>query len=201
VVNDVLYAVTLHQSLVALDPDTGWQIWVYRHKHEGRLPRGVAYWPGGKSAPSQLVFGTFDGFLLFVEAKTGTLVREIDLKASMKDEKKYPNSHYGLSGAPMVYKNVIITGSHTHDAPSLGPPGDAGLGCANGEASVDVPFRPATGRARTRYLAQRVRKGKLDRAFGRERMDNRFRGYENRDRLYEVRFAIDRLIWGRSPRE
>jgi len=25
----------------------------------------------------------------------------------------------------MIYKNVIITGSHTQDAPSLGPPGDA----------------------------------------------------------------------------
>ncbi len=125
VVNGVLYAVTLHQSLVALDPDTGRQIWIYRHKHEGRPPRGIAYWPGDKAARAQLVFGTFDGFLVFVDAKTGMLVREIDLKAGMKDEKKYPNSHYGLSAAPMVYKNVIITGSHTQDAPSLGPPGDA----------------------------------------------------------------------------
>src|ERR1019366_10176345 len=99
---------------------TGKQIWVYTHKHEGRPPRGIAYWPGDKTAPAQLIFGTWDGFLVFVDATAGTLVREIDLKAGMKDEKKYPNSHYGLSAAPMVYKNVIITGSHTQDAPSLG---------------------------------------------------------------------------------
>jgi quinoprotein glucose dehydrogenase len=131
VVNGVLYAVTVHQSLVALDPETGREIWVYRHNHPGRPPRGIAYWPGDKDNSARIIFGTFDGFLLAVDAKTGKLFPgfgnngEIDLKAGMKDEKKYPNSHYGLSAAPMVYKNVVITGSHTQDAPSLGPPGDA----------------------------------------------------------------------------
>lgn len=131
VVNGVMYAVTVHQSLVALEPETGKQIWVYKHKHEGRPPRGIAYWPGDKENPARIIFGTWDGFLIAVDTKTGKPVPgfgnqgEIDLKAGMKDEKKYPNSHYGLSAAPMIYKNVIITGSHTQDAPSLGPPGDA----------------------------------------------------------------------------
>jgi glucose dehydrogenase len=131
VVNGIMYAVTGHQSLVALDPETGKQIWVYKHNHGGRPPRGIAYWPGDKDNPARIVFGTFDGFLVEVDVKTGKAISafanqgELDLKAGMKDQAKYPNSHYGLSGAPVVYKNVVITGSHTQDAPSLGPPGDA----------------------------------------------------------------------------
>ncbi len=35
----------------------------------------------------------------------------------MKDQAKYPNWHYGLSGAALVYKNVVITGSHTQRMP------------------------------------------------------------------------------------
>lgn len=131
VVNGVMYAVTVHDTLVALDPDTGKTIWIYKHNHAGRPPRGIAYWPGDRQDPSRIFFGTFDGFLVAVDCKTGKPVPgfgnngEIDLKAGMKDPVKYPSSHYGLSAAPMVYKNVVITGSHTQDAPSLGPPGDA----------------------------------------------------------------------------
>ena len=73
VVNGVMYAVTIHQSLVALDPQTGKAIWVYRHNHAGRPPRGIAYWPGDKDNPARIIFGTFDGFLLAVDAKTGKL--------------------------------------------------------------------------------------------------------------------------------
>ena len=41
----------------------------------------------------------------------------------MKDH--YPDVHYGLSGAPVIYKNLATTGSHTQDSPSLGRRGDA----------------------------------------------------------------------------
>lgn len=131
VINGVMYLVTKHQTLVALEPETGKPIWVYKHNHAGRPPRGIAYWPGDKENPARILFGTFDGFLVAVDVKTGQAIPafgnhgEIDLKAGMKDPVKYPNSHYGLSGAPVVYKNVVVTGSHTQDAPSLGPPGDA----------------------------------------------------------------------------
>jgi glucose dehydrogenase len=128
VVNGVMYLVTAYQSLVALDPETGQQIWAFNHKHLGRPPRGVGYWPGDKDNPPEILFGTFDGFLLAVNAKTGRAVPgfgregEIDLKVGMKD--KYPDVHYGLSGAPVIYKNLAITGSHTQDSPGLGSKGD-----------------------------------------------------------------------------
>jgi glucose dehydrogenase len=131
VVNGVMYVVTAHRGLVALDPETGKQIWVFTHNHNGRPPRGIAYWPGDKDDPPRILFGTFDGFLLAVDVKTGKAIPgfgtegEIDLKKGMKDPQRFANNHYGLSGAPIIYKNLAIVGSHTQDSPGLGSKGDA----------------------------------------------------------------------------
>lgn len=38
VVNGVMYMITAHRTLVALDPETGKQIWAFSHKHNGRPP-------------------------------------------------------------------------------------------------------------------------------------------------------------------
>ena len=131
VIDGVMYFVTAHRTLVALDPETGKQIWVFTHKHNARPPRGIAYWPGDKDDAARILFGTGDGFLLAVDAKTGKAIPgfgtegEIDLKKGMKDPARFPNNHYGLSGAPMIYKNLAIVGSHTQDSPGLGSKGDA----------------------------------------------------------------------------
>ena len=74
VVNDVLYAVTAYQSLVALQPETGQLLWTFTHRRGGRPPRGLAYWPGDRTNPPEIIFGTGDGFLLAVSAKTGKAV-------------------------------------------------------------------------------------------------------------------------------
>jgi quinoprotein glucose dehydrogenase len=85
-----MYVVTAHSTLVALDPDTGKQVWVFSHKHNARPPRGVAYWPGDRDNAARLLFGTGDGFLLAVDAKTGQAISgfgtegEVDLKKGMK---------------------------------------------------------------------------------------------------------------------
>jgi glucose dehydrogenase len=128
VVNGVMYVVTAYQTLAAIDPESGKKIWEYSHKHTGRPPRGIAYWPGDNQSPPELLFGTFDGFLIAVNALNGKAMSgfgkagEIDLKVGMKE--KFPEVHYGLSGAPVVYRNIAITGSHTQDSPGLGSKGD-----------------------------------------------------------------------------
>lgn len=81
VVNGVMYMVTAYQSLVALQPETGKVIWVFTHKHTGRPPRGIAYWPGDKSNLAEILFGTWDGFLIAVNAKTGKAVPGFGRKA------------------------------------------------------------------------------------------------------------------------
>jgi quinoprotein glucose dehydrogenase len=128
VVNGVMYYGTPFNSFVAMEPETGKIIWTFEHKHDFRAPRGSAYWPGDRNSPPTIFFGADDGYLMAVNAKTGKLVPgfgregEIDLKAGMKDS--YPFAQYGLQGAPAVYKNLVITGSHVQDGGSYGGKGD-----------------------------------------------------------------------------
>jgi quinoprotein glucose dehydrogenase len=128
VVNGTMYFATPFQSLLAMEPETGKVLWKYEHKYDFRASRGLAYWPGDRNNPPTIFFGTDDGFLIALNSRTGKQVpgfgKEglIDLKAGMKDN--YPFAQYGLQGAPAVYKNLVITGSHVQDGGSLGGKGD-----------------------------------------------------------------------------
>ena len=127
-VNNAVYFVTPYQSLVAVEPETGKTIWTFEHQHAPRAARGIAYWPGNRTSPPSIFFGTEDGFLVAVNARTGKLVAgfaregELDLKPGMKDD--LPNAPYGLNGAPAIYKNLVFTGTHLQDNGSYGGRGD-----------------------------------------------------------------------------
>ncbi len=129
VVNDVMYMVTAYQSLVALQPETGKVIWVFTHKHAGRPPRGIAYWPGDTTNPR----GNPVWNLGWLPDRGGRQNRESCSwfwkarrnRSEGRHEGKFPDVHYGLSAAPVIYKNLAITGSHTQDSPGLGARGDA----------------------------------------------------------------------------
>src|ERR1700734_2102145 len=73
-VNGMLIFATPYQSLVAVEPETGKRIWSFDHQHAARTSRGIAYWPGNRNAPPTIFFGTEDGFLIAVNARTGKLV-------------------------------------------------------------------------------------------------------------------------------
>ena len=128
VIGNVMYLTTV-QRAVALEADTGKQIWEYEIRDQG-LPaiRGLAYWPGDGQSPATVFFGTEAGFLIALNAATGKQVPGfgdegvLNLKTGMTE--KFPGAHYGLSSAPAIYKNLIITGSHVQEQPQLGPSGD-----------------------------------------------------------------------------
>jgi len=128
-VNSVVYFVTPFQSLVAVEPETGKTLWTFDHQHAARTSRGIAYWPGNKNAPPTIFFGTEDGFLIGVNARTGKLVPgfakegELDLKPGMKAP-GLESAPYGLNGAPAIYKNLVFTGTHLQDNGSYGGRGD-----------------------------------------------------------------------------
>jgi quinoprotein glucose dehydrogenase len=128
-VNNVLYFATPYQSLVAVEADTGRKIWSFDHQHAPRTSRGLAYWPGNRDAPPTIFFGTEDGFLVAVNARTGKLAPgfaregELDLKPGMKSA-GLENAPYGLNGAAAIYKNLVFTGSHLQDYGSQGGRGD-----------------------------------------------------------------------------
>ena len=137
---------------MAVEPETGKTIWTFDHQHAPRTSRGLAYWPGDRNGPPTIYFGTEDGFLIGVNARTGKLVPgfakegELDLKPGMKDD--LPNAPYGLNGAPAVYKNLVFTGSHLQDYGSYGGRGDVRALGRGHWPGLDVPHRSATGRTR-----------------------------------------------------
>jgi quinoprotein glucose dehydrogenase len=127
VVDGVLYMSTAYNRIVALEAATGNKIWEYESKHPPAL-RGVSFWPGNKTLPAQVVFGTVDGWLISLNAKTGKPVPGfgaeglINLKIGVTD--KYPNAHLGLTSPPAFYHDFVITGSSPGETPAFGASGD-----------------------------------------------------------------------------
>ena len=121
--------------VAALEPETGKVLWEHTAKSEYRgnslgSLRGLAYWPGDKLAPPQIVFGTEDGELISLNAKTGKLNPGfgnegiVNLKTP-EVMNGFMNLHHGITSAPLVFKNLIFTGSHIVDETgSKGPAGD-----------------------------------------------------------------------------
>ena len=55
VVNDVMY-ITAGNRVLALDPDTGKEIWKYEVTGGNPSARGVTYWPGDANNPARIIF-------------------------------------------------------------------------------------------------------------------------------------------------
>jgi hypothetical protein len=144
--------VTAHQSLVALDPETGKPIWIFAHQHVGRPPRGVAYWPGDRDNPARILFGTYDGFLLAVNAKTGKAIPgfgnegEIDLKVGMRTT--IPTSTTGCP-ARRSYTKIWLSPVRTRKtARASGRAAMRAPGMSHRQAGMDLPLGAAAGRER-----------------------------------------------------
>ncbi|HEY1875911.1 MAG TPA: PQQ-binding-like beta-propeller repeat protein, partial [Rhizomicrobium sp.] len=72
VVDNVLYLGTPYGRVVALDATTGKQIWAYQLPGSDQPPfRGLSYWPGGGQMGPRIIFGSAQGRLIALEAKTG----------------------------------------------------------------------------------------------------------------------------------
>ncbi|MEO6235629.1 MAG: pyrroloquinoline quinone-dependent dehydrogenase [Vicinamibacterales bacterium] len=124
----LMYVATPYYRVVALDPATGTEAWVFRLPSGNPSTRGVEYWPGDAGTPAQIVFGSTDGKLYSLNARTGAPndafgtggVVEFDTPEIMQGQ---PGSN-GLSSPPIVYKNLVITGGKNQENPPTGPAGD-----------------------------------------------------------------------------
>jgi glucose dehydrogenase len=125
VIDDVMYFATPASRVVALDADTGRELWSFnpwtkrnRPKHDP-ANRGVSYWPGTKDMPARILAGTSDGRLIALNARTGAPVPgfgeegEIDLRTGFADQ--YPAANY---------RDLVITGAEVPESPGIGPSGD-----------------------------------------------------------------------------
>jgi len=111
---------------VALDAETGKQRWAYQVPGSDQpATRGVSYWPGSKP---EIVFGTRGGLLIALHAETGEPVKSfgkdgvVDLHSAAVMQ-GFPQAALGVTSAPVIYKNLIITGSRTQETPQKGASG------------------------------------------------------------------------------
>jgi quinoprotein glucose dehydrogenase len=135
VVGNTMYVVTPYSRVVALDPATGAEKWVFVIPGNDQASlRGAAYWPGDNSAGPTLFFGTTHGFLYSIGATTGKLnsafggggavnLRTPEVMSTGADKL------YILPSPPVIYKNLVITGAGTGEGQGgsgggLGPAGD-----------------------------------------------------------------------------
>ncbi|MCU1233729.1 MAG: quinoprotein glucose dehydrogenase, partial [Candidatus Solibacter sp.] len=127
-VGNVLYVSTHTQKVMALDPETGRELWRYDAKSPGRENRGVSYWPGDGRDAARILLGTGDGRLIALDAKTGVPVRSfgdngvVDLRTGITD--KFPKAMYAITSPPAIYKDLVIVGPATQEGPTAGPSGD-----------------------------------------------------------------------------
>ena len=131
-VDGVLYLSTPLYQTAAVDARTGRTLWVYDPKaYASGTPavipwrhRGVAYWSNGDYA--RVVWGTGDGYLIAVDAKTGRPAAEFGDGGRVDLMEGIPRASRGSRGVqnllalssyspPLVLRDTIIVGSSMTD--------------------------------------------------------------------------------------
>ena len=127
VVNGVMY-LPAGNRVVALDPETGKEVWRYDLKNGAiASQRGVAYWPGDKNNPPRIIF-TAGHKMVALNANSGKLDPGFGTEGEMTMDVPF-------AGVPTIYKNMIFVGMnlfgpgeehlHYQDEVAGGPPGDS----------------------------------------------------------------------------
>ncbi|HJT88252.1 MAG TPA: PQQ-binding-like beta-propeller repeat protein, partial [Bryobacteraceae bacterium] len=116
VVGGVMY-LPAGDSVVALNPETGKEIWRYRLLMGTPSRRGVGYWPGDRDNPPRILF-TAGRRLIALDARSGKLdpgfgnEGEVDLVVAYQS-------------APTIYKNLVLVGANVaSENEGVGQPGD-----------------------------------------------------------------------------
>src|SRR3984957_3469369 len=130
--NGVLYFTTPASRVIALDGETGKEVWAFdpfpsgdsRHTLQNR---GVAYWEGNSGADRRIFYSSLDGRLFALDAQTGKPCLgfgdngAVNLRAGVADQ--WPKGRYEVTSPPAIYKTLIITGAGLQEIPSKGPSG------------------------------------------------------------------------------
>jgi len=128
VIDGVMYITTPYGRIVALDSSTGKELWVFQVPSGVPSSRGVEYWAGDAKTPAQIVFGTGDGRLFSLHAKTGEPNDAFGdrgvVNLNTPEILQGLPGNDGLSSPPIMYKHLIITGGRTQENPPQGPAGD-----------------------------------------------------------------------------
>ena len=130
VVNELLYLCTGFMRVIALDPETGMERWVFdpelrAKRGEGPYPltcRGVSYWDsmaGGGVCARRIFVGTRDSELIALDADTGEPCRDfgdagrVALRHGFADA---PAWEYYPTSPPVVVRDVVVIGALVADS-------------------------------------------------------------------------------------
>jgi quinoprotein glucose dehydrogenase len=128
VVKGVMYLPTPFSTVIALEPETGNELWSYKMTHGRPAGRGVAYWPGDSKTPASILFGTSDGRLISINAENGKptagfgVEGAVDIKADILNG--IPAAQFDVTSPVTIYKDMAITGGQVQEAPAQGASGD-----------------------------------------------------------------------------
>ena len=128
VVNGVLYMPTPYSTVIALEPETGKELWSYTLDHGRPAGRGVAYWHGDATTPASILFGTSDGRLMSLNAQTGKPTAgfgvngAVDIKSDILNG--LPNAQFNVTSPVTIYKDLVMVGGQVQESPAAGASGD-----------------------------------------------------------------------------
>jgi len=125
VVNNVIYAYTATQQVIALDAVTGKLLWKFDSGVSAEQPvRGVSYWTDGKQS---FVLAGIMNYLYELDAATGKPVDSfgedgrIDLRKGLRGD--YRRQSIVLTSPGVIFRDLIIVGGRNPETPPA-PPGD-----------------------------------------------------------------------------
>jgi len=87
----------------------------------------LAYWQSKKGDDRRILYGTFDGRLIALDAKTGEPCSDfakdgvVNLRTGIADG--YPGAEYSVTSPPAIYQDLVIIGAAVPEYPSRGPSG------------------------------------------------------------------------------
>ena len=115
VVGDVMY-LPAGNSVVALEPETGKEVWRYGLEKGTPSRRGVTYWPGDRTNPPRIIF-TAGRLMIALNARTGKVDPGFGNEGAVDVEIPY-------NSAPTLYNNTLFIGANVGEIQVPNAPGD-----------------------------------------------------------------------------
>jgi quinoprotein glucose dehydrogenase len=146
VIDGTMFITLQNGGVVALEPETGRELWRFETPVRGRSVRAVSYWPGDSDAGRRLLYGAGDK-LWALDPATGKPIESFGTKGVADVHPGQPEgvaarstgggggrggggdggfggSGFSISSPPAIYKNLAILGGSEGENAFIGPPGD-----------------------------------------------------------------------------